>query len=99
MILPELQHLKTVRQLAEEYPHLFTEPALRWLIFNREKNGFDRCILRVGRRLFIDTRQLEAWFAEHRGAALRGRSGGQDLARQDAPLPADRRRPGRRVAR
>lgn len=97
MMLPELQHLKTVRQLAEEYPHLFTEPALRWLIFNRETNGFDRCILRVGKRIFIDTRQLEAWFAEHRGAALRGRSGGREKARQNGSRTAARRRPGRRV--
>lgn len=97
MILPELQHLKTVRQLAEEYPHLFTEPALRWLIFNRKTNGFDRCILRVGKRIFIDTRQLEAWFAEHRGAALRGAASGPEMARQDAPSGAGQRRPGRRV--
>ena len=70
MYLPELQHLKTVRQLCEEHPHLFTEGSLRWLIFQRETNGFDRCVIRIGRRLYIDLRQLRQWLAENRGSAF-----------------------------
>ncbi len=63
--LPRLDSLLTVRQLTEQYPHLFTEGSLRWTIFCREENGFDRCIVRVGRRIFIDTDQLRSWMAEH----------------------------------
>ncbi len=99
MTIPELQHLKTVNQLVEEFPHLFTRGALRWLIFNRKTNGFDRCILRVGRRIFIDTRQLEIWFAEHRGAALKGSAGGHEITRQAGSSRAGKRRPGRRRSR
>ncbi len=70
MKLLELEHLKTVRQLCLEYPHLFSEGGLRWWIFHREKNGFSRCIVRIGRRLLIDVRVLKQWMAEHRGSSL-----------------------------
>ncbi len=70
MKLPELQQLKTVRQLCEEYPHLFTEGSLRWIIFNADINGFAPCIVRIGRRLFIDLNALQGWLAESRGSAL-----------------------------
>ncbi len=72
MSLPDLQSLRTVRQLCEEYPHLFTEGSLRWLIFHRQTNGFDRCVLRVGRRLYIDLEALRQWLAEHRGSRIEG---------------------------
>ena len=70
MSLPDLQSLKTVRQLCEEYPHLFTEGSLRWLIFRRKTNGFDRCVLHIGRRLYIDLEALRHWLAEHRGSRV-----------------------------
>ena len=39
----------TVRQCAERHS-AFSEPSLRHLIFFAEKNGFDRCMRRIGRR-------------------------------------------------
>ncbi len=69
MKLPDLNSLKTVRQLCEEYPHLFSEGSLRWLIFRRKTNGFDRCVLHLGRRLYIDLEALRNCLAEHRGAS------------------------------
>ncbi len=72
--LPDLQSLKTVRQLCEEHPHLFSEGSLRWLIFRRKTNGFDRCVLHVGRRLYIDLEVLRQWFAEHRGSRTEGQA-------------------------
>ena len=56
-----LDGLRTVRQLCEEYPKLFTEGRLRWLIFNADTNGFADCIVRMGRRVFIDTTALTGW--------------------------------------
>lgn len=64
--VPKLEDLKTVKQLCTEFPQLFTEGSLRWLIFNADSNGFDRCIIRMGRRLFIDTVALRVWLAEQR---------------------------------
>lgn len=66
-ILLRLDRLRSVRQLVEMYPHLFTEGGLRWTIFRRKHNGFDACIVRIGRRILIDTDQLERWMARHRG--------------------------------
>ena len=43
------ENLKTVRQVAELNP-AFSESALRWLIFNSTKNGFDDVIVKLGRR-------------------------------------------------
>lgn len=70
MPLPELQRLRTVRQLCEEYPRIFTEGSLRHLIFNGERNGFGRCIIRIGRRLYIDLEALQEWMAKHRDIPL-----------------------------
>ncbi len=41
-----------------DYP---TEPGLRWLIFNGEKNGFSEVIRRVGRRVLIDEQSFFDW--------------------------------------
>jgi len=59
---PSLDRLRTVAQMAEQYPHLFkSEASLRWLIFNAETNGFDTCLVRMGRRVFIDTQAVTTW--------------------------------------
>ena len=85
MMLPEYQHLKTVRQLCDEFPHLFTEGSLRWWIFRRTTNGFDRCIVRIGRRLYIDSLALKEWLAEHRGLTAEGTPGGRQTAAATSP--------------
>ncbi len=64
---PLLHELRTVKQLCQEYPHLFTEGSLRWMIFNAETNGFSDCIIRAGRRVLIDVRALREWMARRRG--------------------------------
>ncbi|MDR2013689.1 MAG: hypothetical protein LBQ20_11810 [Rhodanobacter sp.] len=56
----------TVRQTAQKYP-AFTEPSIRWLIFNRLSNGFSRCIVQIGRRTLIDESEFVAWLRDHRG--------------------------------
>ena len=58
---PDLSNLRTVRQLCEEFPQLFTEGRLRWWIFNAENNGFAPCLFRKGRRVFIDKAALTNW--------------------------------------
>ena len=69
---PRLDRLRSVHQLCAEYPHLFTKGSLRWLIFNADINGFKPCIIRIGRRVFIDLDALQQWLAEHRGTQLQG---------------------------
>lgn len=61
---PNLKALRTVKQMVAEYPHLFPgEGSLRWMIFHAETNGFSKCVVRMGRRVFIDTEALSGWLS------------------------------------
>ncbi len=59
------QNILTVSQLAELNP-AFSEATIRWWIFNAETNGFSRCLVRIGGRVFIDRAAFEQWLEEHR---------------------------------
>ena len=61
---PSLETL-TFRQAAERYP-AFTESSLRWLRFNGGENGFDACVIKIGRRVLLDTGTFEQWLETHR---------------------------------
>jgi hypothetical protein len=58
--------LRTVKQLAQANP-AFTQASLRWLLFNREINGLQRVVVKVGRRLLIDEEEFFAWIDEQNG--------------------------------
>lgn len=55
----------TFRQAAARYP-AFTESAFRWLRFNGIETGFDTCVIKVGRRVLLDTEAFERWLASHK---------------------------------
>lgn len=55
----------TVAQTAEKYP-CFTVAGLRWQLFNRVTTGFDRCVVRAGRRVLIDEAEFVAWLRDQR---------------------------------
>lgn len=55
----------TVNQLVDEYP-AFPEATVRWWIYNRARNGFEKCLLRIGGRLYIDRAALLNWLKSHR---------------------------------
>jgi hypothetical protein len=55
----------TVKQVAKRHP-AFSEGSLRWAIFNRRLNGFDSCLIRIGRRLLIDEQRFLEWVEHHR---------------------------------
>ena len=52
--------LYTVKDFVENVDWL-TEGSLRWLIFNRETNGFNKCIRRMGNRILISAPDFEEW--------------------------------------
>jgi len=59
----------TVEKTAKKYTEAgFTQGSVRWLLFNREHNGFARCVVRVGRRVLIDETELVAWLRDQREA-------------------------------
>ncbi len=54
----------TVKLLAEKHPG-FSESFLRYLIFNADKNGFDKCVVRIGRKVLIDEDEFLKWVKEN----------------------------------
>lgn len=50
----------TVKQMAAKHP-AFSESSLRYHIFNEEKNGIDKAIKRVGRKILINENSFFEW--------------------------------------
>jgi hypothetical protein len=40
----------------------------RWFVFNRESNGFNACLIKIGNRWAVDLDCFESWMEEHRGS-------------------------------
>lgn len=53
--------LQTVSAFADASP--FTEPQIRWWIFNERHNGMadHRVVVRIGRRVYIDPEAFDRW--------------------------------------
>ena len=56
----------TIRQLTTRYP-AFTEGGIRALIFRAEGNGFNSCIRRIGRKIFISKSAFSHWIEAQNG--------------------------------
>lgn len=61
--------LKTVTAFAEQGP--FTEAQIRWWIFNEATNGLRAhgAVIRIGRRVYIDTDAFDSWIEAQQVAA------------------------------
>lgn len=73
------QKLLTIKQFSKLYP-AFNEGGLRHLVFNEHRNGFSKCIRRVGRKVLIHVPSFFEWVDEKNGIDTAGqkdtRSGG-----------------------
>ncbi|WNV04976.1 hypothetical protein RP726_00845 [Candidatus Methylospira mobilis] len=58
--------LSTVRQFSEKNP-AFTQAAIRNYVFNAKTNGFDTCIIRIGRKILIDEAAFFQWIERING--------------------------------
>ncbi len=58
--------LMTVAQFAATTP--FTEHQLRYWIFHAESNGLATSIVRIGRRVYIDSNCFDRWLEQQRAA-------------------------------
>lgn len=56
----DYRKLQTVKQIAESNP-AFSEAGLRWIIFHAHANGMETALVRVGRRVLIDTDRFGEW--------------------------------------
>ncbi|HOH28214.1 MAG TPA: hypothetical protein PLC40_00945 [Candidatus Hydrogenedentes bacterium] len=41
-----------------------TQGGIRHLLFNREMNGFDRCVVRLGRKILLNEAAVFEWLKE-----------------------------------
>ena len=53
----------TVKQMAAKHP-AFSEASLRYHIFNEEKNGINKVIRRIGRKILINENQFLEWIEQ-----------------------------------
>ncbi|OJW46797.1 MAG: hypothetical protein BGO67_11605 [Alphaproteobacteria bacterium 41-28] len=56
----------TIRQLTTSNP-AFTEGGIRALIFRAERNGFNCCIRRIGRKILISKSAFSRWIEAQNG--------------------------------
>ena len=56
----------TIRQLTTSNP-AFTEGGIRALIFRADRNGFNRCIRRIGRKILISKSAFSYWIEAQNG--------------------------------
>ena len=59
------RRLSTIKNAALKYADAnITENSLRWLRFNGDENGFNKCIVCIGRKVLIDLDLFEEWMDE-----------------------------------
>ena len=56
------EDLRTVPQFCDANP-IFTQPAMRWLIFNAKENGLEEAgaIVRIRNRVYLHPRRFSRW--------------------------------------
>jgi hypothetical protein len=53
--------LVSVIDLASREDCPLSEHSLRWHLFNRQQNGLNKSVVKVGGRIFIDTVKFQDW--------------------------------------
>lgn len=64
------RNLKTVSAFSADSP--FTEPQIRWWIFQAAQNGLSKhgAVVRIGRRVYIDTEAFDRWLQAQQQGGL-----------------------------
>ncbi|NCP62018.1 MAG: hypothetical protein GW748_01725 [Alphaproteobacteria bacterium] len=58
-----MPHYLTVKQMAVKNP-AFTESSLRYHIFNEHKNGINKAICRIGKKILINEELFFEWLED-----------------------------------
>lgn len=53
----ELDNIVPLKEFLKRYPW-YHEGGIRHLIHNKNKNGFDKCVKKLGNRIFIDVNEF-----------------------------------------
>lgn len=64
--MSETKSFLTLKQVAERYP-AFTVGSLRWLIANKDRNGFASVMRKVGKRILVNEAAFVAWIEKGTG--------------------------------
>jgi hypothetical protein len=72
--MSNIPNYKTVKKMAEEYPDICPEGALRWDLFNANTNGLTKsgAIIRKGRRVLINVECYFKWIESLQTADKQG---------------------------
>jgi hypothetical protein len=57
-----------VNQMSQRYP-AFTPASFRYMIFNADKTGLNKAIIRVGRKVLLKPNVFEEWLEDQNGGA------------------------------
>jgi len=57
----------TVKQAVQQYP-FFTYSGLQWYLFHRETNGLSKAVIKMGKKVLIDSVAFEEWIESKREA-------------------------------
>jgi hypothetical protein len=60
----DLSKWKSIQYIVQTYPDLASENQLRWLLRNRENNGFSQFTSRMGKTLLIHIDGLAEYLAQ-----------------------------------
>lgn len=54
----EIKDFMKIKQFLEIYPHVLSDGALRWIIFNWKTNGSNHFFRKLGKRILVISPQL-----------------------------------------
>lgn len=62
-----LKEFVSVQGLVELYPHLISENQLRWVLRDRQNNGLQPAVKKLGKKLMIHVPSFVAWLMKQEG--------------------------------
>lgn len=58
----DLSEFKLIKGMVEQHKDKFTEHQIRWWLRDREENGLDECVVKIGKRLYVHQPSFLRWF-------------------------------------
>ena len=56
----------TISKASKLTEGMYTEGALRMMIYRKRKHGLGKCVLKIDGKLLIDIKEFEKWIVGHR---------------------------------
>ena len=59
----DLSEYDTIDEMVERHPDKFTKNQLLWILRNREENGLNDAVVKLGKRIYLHRPGFTRWFA------------------------------------